>query len=351
MGKSRRHPVPEYQAREGCLVMHLSHPLLNFLRLRDPVHQTLWPDFDIIETMEFSGPFSPLKLTRRQFVRTALIGAAGLAVYSGEIERHFLEVTHKDVYLQGLHAAFDGMRIAQLSDIHLDIFTEPFFLQHAVRRINELKPDAVFLTGDFVTGTRGMHRLPKLRKLAQGTAWQCAEILKQIACPLRYAIVGNHDVHVGAEVVAEALTDNGITMLRNTYMPVERGGGRFWLAGLDDPVEGVPIPDLAIPESIRNVSGEPVVLMCHAPDYVDRLLVHPAGSAISLMLSGHTHGGQVRLPLVGEFTLPPLGRKYVQGWFRLANLQLHVNRGLGTVGVPFRFACPPELSMLTLRPS
>lgn len=301
--------------------------------------------------MAFSGPSTGSKLTRRQFAKAALIGSAGLALYAGEVERHWIEVTQADVRIPGLHAAFDGMRIAQLSDIHLDLYTEPFFLRHAVQRINRLKPDAVFLTGDFVTGMKGMHRFRKLGRLMDGVAYHCAGILRELECPLRYAILGNHDVNVGAAVVTAALKENGIPVLRNSSLPIERAGSRFWLAGLDDPIEGNPDPDLAIPEAIRNVPSEPVILMCHAPDYADDLLTYPAGRAVSLMLSGHTHGGQVRMPFVGALPnfLPVLGRKYIQGWFRLQNLQLHVNRGLGTVGVPFRFDCPPEISLLTLR--
>lgn len=283
------------------------------------------------------------KITRRHFAKAALAGMAGLALYAGEVERHFLEVSRSDVPIPGLHAAFDGMRIAQLSDIHLDAYTEPFFLHDAVERINGLNPDVVFLTGDFVTGLRGF------RRFGHGAAWQCANILNRLKCPARYAILGNHDISVGAHVVIEALTANGITMLRNSSVPIERGAGRFWLAGLDDPLEGNPDPDLAIPASIRNLAKEPVVLLCHAPDYVDDLLTYPAGGSVALMLSGHTHGGQIRLPLYGALELPELGKKYVEGWFRFGSLRLHVNRGLGTVGVPFRFDCPPEISLLTLR--
>jgi hypothetical protein len=100
------------------------------------------------------------------------------------------------------------------------------------------------------------------------------------------------------KVVTEALRSNAITVLNNAYVPIERAGARFWLAGLDDPVEGVPDPELAIPQSIRNMPHEPIVLLCHAPDYVDDLLTRRRRArAVSLMLSGHTHGGQVRLPL------------------------------------------------------
>jgi predicted MPP superfamily phosphohydrolase len=282
-------------------------------------------------------------MTRRRFLVGGSLVAGGLALYGGEIERHWIEITHRDVFIPGLPQAFDGFRIAQLSDIHLDEYTEPFFLSDAVRDVNRLNPDVVFLTGDFVT--HGI--LP--RRLAIGAAWQCANLLNQIQCPHRYAVLGNHDVLIGPQDIIAALTANSITVLDNAHLPIERAGARFWLAGLDDPVEGTPDPELAIPASIRNVRHELIVLLCHAPDYVDDLLTSPAGRAVSLVLSGHTHGGQIRVPLIGPLVLPPLGRMYVEGWFRFGSLQLYVNRGLGAVGVPFRFNCPPEIALLTLR--
>ncbi len=286
---------------------------------------------------------SKLKITRRRFLVGGSLVAGGLALYGGEIERHWIEITQRDVLIPGLPHAFDGFRIAQLSDIHLDEYTEAFFVRDAVGHINRLNPDAVFLTGDFVT--HGF--MP--RKLAAGAAWQCANVLNALQCPHRYAVLGNHDVLISREVVTEALSKNAITVLDNAHVPMERAGARFWLAGLDDPVEGNPDPGAAIPESIRSVPHEPIVLLCHAPDYVDDLIIVPEGKAVSLMLAGHTHGGQIRLPLIGPMELPELGLKYVEGWFRFGSLQLYVNRGLGTVGVPIRFNCPPEIALLTLR--
>jgi predicted MPP superfamily phosphohydrolase len=272
-----------------------------------------------------------------------MMGAAGLAVYSTAIERHWLETTRLEVALADLPQVFDGMRIAQLSDIHLDEYTEPFFLRHIIDRINLLQADMVLLTGDYVSF--GLSSV----KFAVGAAWQCANILNGLECKSVYAVLGNHDVAVGPREVTEALKDNGIQVLTNTCLPIERAGSRFWLAGLDDPVKGVPDPDLAIPAAIRNVLHEPVVLMCHAPDYVDILQTHPAGRAVDFMLSGHTHGGQVRLPVIGALELPAMGRKYIEGLFRLGRMQLYVNRGVGTVGVPFRLLCPPEITLFTLR--
>lgn len=298
---------------------------------------------DIMKGMASTQIAPTVNRSRRGFLKATLWGAAGLALYAGEVERHWIDVAQRDVRIAGLPAAFDGMRIAQLSDLHMDEYSEPFFLRDAVARVNQLNPDAVFLTGDFVTW--GI----STRSFAEGAAWQCANILTGLNCLNRYAILGNHDVMVDPKLITTALTDNGMTVLTNACMPIERGGARFWLAGLDDPLTGNPNPELAIPARIRNIPNEPIVLMCHAPDYADDLLAQPAGKAVSLMLSGHTHGGQVRLPLIGAMQLPQLGRKYVEGWYRFGNLQLYVNRGLGAVGVPFRFDCPPEITLFTLR--
>lgn len=282
-------------------------------------------------------------ISRRGFLKTGMRAAAAAAVYSAGIERHWVEVTEHEVHLAGLAASFDGLRIAQLSDIHMDEFTEPLFLRYLVARINRMQPDVVLLTGDFITSGAASKRF------AIGAAWQCANILAGLKCRQVYAVLGNHDVDVDAKQVTAALKANGIAVLTNTCLPIERGGGRVWLAGVDDPVEGRPDPESAIPAAIRNVASEPVILMCHAPDYADYLLTRPVGKAIRLMLSGHTHGGQVRLPFAGALQLPELGKNYVEGWFRLGGMQLYVNRGIGTVGLPFRLDCPPEISLFTLR--
>jgi predicted MPP superfamily phosphohydrolase len=281
--------------------------------------------------------------TRRGFFKAGVGGAAGLALYSTAIARHWIDVSEHDVHLQGLPASFDGFRIAQMSDIHMDEFTEPFFLRHAIERINRMQPDLVLLTGDYVSFEITS------KDFAVGSAWQCANILTRLKCSQTYSVLGNHDVSVDAAAVTAALTANGIPVLNNACVPIQRGGGRVWLAGVDDPVEGDPDPEKAIPSSIRDLPNEPIILMCHAPDYVDDLLRHPAGKAVDLMLSGHTHGGQIRLPVVGAMQLPDMGRKYVEGWFQFGRMQLYVNRGIGTVGVPFRFDCPPEISLFTLR--
>ena len=283
------------------------------------------------------------QISRRSLFKTLGFGAAGLAIWAGEVERHWIDIEHRDIFIAGLPEPFNGMRIVQLSDIHLNEFTEPFLLREAIDHINRLQPDMVLLTGDYVSAQVLPH------KLTMKAAVECAGLLSKIDCEKRFAILGNHDCWAGEDHVTDALRQAGIPVLRNAFVPLEKHGARVWLAGLEDPVCGRPDPDKAMPAAIRKSPKEPIILMCHAPDFVDELAAHPSSQSIALVLSGHTHGGQVRLPLLGALHLPVGGRKYIQGLFNVGPMQLYVNRGIGSVGVPFRFDCRPEITHFTLR--
>ena len=293
------------------------------------------------------------QLTRRGFlIRSSLAAAGGLALYSGEFARHELSVVDRNLGIANLPGAFQGFRIAQISDIHFDEFTEPFFVRRVVERVNSLAPDLVLLTGDYISNS------PMPPRFAEQAMHRCADILRDLACPQRFAVLGNHDNFIGESAIRPILASISIPLLVNQHIPIERGGQRLWLGGVADPVTGVPDLDLAIP---RQPDG-PVLLMCHAPDYVDGFLTHPRFGLVDVMFAGHTHGGQVRLPFLGPIVLPKGGRKYVTGLFRFdrlpespasesarrGGLQLYVNRGIGAVGLPFRLNCPPEITLFTL---
>jgi uncharacterized protein len=284
---------------------------------------------------------SPPLITRRKFILGSGLTAAGMAFYAGEIARHEIDLVENTVRIPHLPSSFHGFRIAQLSDIHLDEFTEPYFLEHIVHRVNSLAPDLVVVTGDFVT--RGSLTFLNSRH----AAYRCAEILSKLKAPQVYTILGNHDVSVSAPLVIGALRSAKIPVLVNEHVPIERASSRFWLCGSDDAGTRHPDLDLTLPEKPDG----PVILMVHEPDYADTVLQHPRGKLVDLMLSGHSHGGQVRIPFYGPLILPPMGEKYVMGNFRLGQMQLYVNRGIGSVGLPFRFDCPPELTMHTLQPA
>jgi predicted MPP superfamily phosphohydrolase len=285
---------------------------------------------------------SSTRFTRRRFLTGTALAVAAAGLYPTELERHFIDVVHQTFAIRGLPEAFRGFRVVQLSDIHLEWFTEDVFLRLAVARINALKPDMVLLTGDFITNnehgpdTRAYAALP-----------HCGEILSRLHCPLIYSVLGNHDVEVDAPAVTAMLSSHGLNPLVNRFVAIERAGQQIWLAGLDNASYGNPDLNLAVPEKPER----PVLLMCHEPDYADTVVAHPRGQFVDVMLSGHSHGGQVQIPFVGPLELPPLGKKYYEGRYQFDRTLLYVNRGLGTVGLPVRFNCPPEITRITLEPA
>lgn len=283
------------------------------------------------------------RLTRRQFLCVSAVAAgSGLVAYSGFWDRHNLELREQTIRLRRLPEAFHGLRIAQISDIHYDEFTEPYFVREVVRRINALNPDIVLLTGDFVTNGPLSHRI------RGQLSYPCAEILGGIQCPHRFASLGNHDFLVGCQIVVDSLKIHGIPTLVNSYLPFERDGSRLWFAGIRSSLEDVPDLDAAVPR--QATPREPIILLAHEPDYALHVAKH---GGVDLMLSGHTHGGQVHLPFLGtpRYMLPEGGRRFIHGHFDIGPLQLYVNRGIGTVKLPVRFLCPPELTLFTLQPA
>ena len=279
-------------------------------------------------------------VTRRHFLGLAAGSVAGLALYAGEISRHEIETIEQPIVIPHLPDAFAGLKVVQISDFHFAEFTEAFFIREVVRRVNALAPDLVLLTGDFVS------RWPLPMPMAAKMSYHCAALLSELTCPLRYAILGNHDALVSAATVTDALETHGIPVLANRYVPLERDGQRLWLAGVKDILQQRPDLKLALPQE-RDPFKEPVILMAHEPDYAD----HAVGHQVDLVLSGHTHGGQIRIPLLPPLLLPDLGRRYVHGLFQLRDgMQLYVNRGIGAVNLPLRFRCPPEITVLRLQP-
>lgn len=277
-------------------------------------------------------------ISRRSFLKAAVAACIGFPLYAAEISRHEISFERHSIRLNRLPDAFHGFKIVQVSDFHYAEYTEPYFLRDVVTQVNRLNPDAVFFNGDYVTdGSLFSHARTK------EFAYSCAEIFSKVHCPLRYAVLGNHDSTFAEPSVLDALAIHGFTVLNNRYVTLERDGGRIWIAGTGDAVCRKMDLDKAIP-SASLTNNEPVLLMVHEPDVLPLV----ARRNVDLMLSGHTHGGQVRFPFVPPLHLPPLGRKYVEGNFRLGPTQLYVNRGLGTVGLPIRFNCPPEIAVLTL---
>jgi predicted MPP superfamily phosphohydrolase len=247
-------------------------------------------------------------------------------------------IVRKDISLKRWPGRMDGFTIALLTDLHYDPVFSIHPIQSAVDIVNRLQPDLVALTGDFVTSS-----FLGDRRKAAADAEPCAELLRRLQAPCgRWAVMGNHDVSVGVRSVTGALQHAGINVLSNGAVPIERSGGRFWLAGVKDVMRSNP----DVSTALHQVSpGEPVVLLAHEPDYADFV----QGFPVDLQLSGHSHGGQIRFPLIRPLYLPEMARKYFLGLYKIGNLILYTSPGVGTIGVPVRLNCPPEVTLLTLR--
>jgi len=281
--------------------------------------------------------------SRRKFLQAgAAVAAAGALAVVGDgviFEANRPQLVSIEIPLSRLAESWDGFRIVQLSDLHYDDHFSAVPLTKAVALINRLQPDLVVVTGDFVTTPFGRHR-SDLRRAARAIE-PCARLLAQMGA--RVGIVGclgNHDLGTDPAYVSAVLESHGISVLRNRSMPLERDGARLWLAGLDDVLEGK--PDLAL--ALKGVPpAEPVILLAHEPDFADYV------THADLQLSGHSHGGQIRVPLLGAPYLPAMGRKYPRGLRQIGPLTLYTNIGLGTIVVPMRLDCPPEVTLITLR--
>lgn len=284
--------------------------------------------------------------TRRNFLK---LGAAGVAVGALGIagEGTFFEANRPrlvsiEVRLNRLAESWDGFRIAQLSDLHYDDYFSVVPLRKAVDIVNGLQPDLVVVTGDFVTSRGRAHRRQNAIRAAK-VIGPCAQLLAKMRAPFGImASLGNHDVEADPSHIIDVLQSNNISMLRNRSVPLERENKRLWLCGVDDILSGKPRLDLALKEI---PAGEPAVLLAHEPDWADFVAKYP----VDLQLSGHSHGGQIKLPLIGAPYLPPLARKYPWGLRQIGGLTLYTNAGIGTIELPTRIGCPPEVTLITLR--
>jgi len=283
-------------------------------------------------------------ISRRRLLKGAAAAAvAGVAVDATALEPNHPRLVRVEIALRRLPLAFDGFTIVLLSDFHYDPYFSVTPIGAGVRLSNALEPDLVALTGDFVTAPI-FGRSIAAKRTAQASE-PCARLLGTIRA--RYGVwasFGNHDAVSDPATIEGALRRSGIEALRNRAVPIERDNARIWLAGVDDVIERRADLDRAL----RGVpSTHPVILLAHEPDFADSVVRYP----VDLQLSGHSHGGQVRLPFMGAVYLPALARKYPLGLYRLGGLTLYTNAGLGTLRIPVRWNCPPEVTHITLRAS
>ena len=199
--------------------------------------------------------------------------------------------------------------------------------------VNAERPDLVAITGDFASYSA--------RRLATG---RLVGALRRLSAPDGVlAIFGNHDYLTDVKLIRQCIREAGLTELINEVATLRRGGSYLHVAGIDDVMEGRSRLDLVLGKLPEDGAA---VLLAHEPDFAD---VAAATGRFDLQLSGHSHGGQVRVPLLGRAVLPPFSQRYTRGLHRVGGMLVYTNRGLGTGHARLRFGCRPEITALTLR--
>lgn len=242
-----------------------------------------------------------------------------------------LIIEEQAIYLDRLPDEFDGFRIVQLSDVHHSPFIDAEQIRDSVEIANRLAPDIAVLTGDYVS---------------HGTDFiaPVAEILGELrAARGVFAVLGNHDYRTDARLIRDLFRAEGIRVLINEGLHITGKRSSIWICGADDILYGAPDLDLALAGSRPD---ELKFLLCHNP----AILRRAARSEIDFVVSGHTHGGQVRWRQTGENLIMPQHRR-ASGLLRRGNTQIYISRGIGTVVLPVRYQCPPEIALLELRRS
>jgi predicted MPP superfamily phosphohydrolase len=266
-------------------------------------------------------------VNRRTFLRgitaSALVGTLGTPLIARGIRTHDLEQRAIPLTL-GLSRPF---RLVALGDIHFDPLYEEAYLAHIADCVTNLKPDLIAYTGDFITGC-----VSRMKDLAA--------ILSRSTSRLgSFATLGNHDHWNGARPVIFALEKAGIRVLRNESFAVPGEDG-FFVTGLDSYWAGTPRPEILTRTPVQSRH----VLLVHEPDPFAQL----DDPRIKLQISGHTHGGQIRAPLIGALHLPKWGKNYQEGLYAQDGRYLYVNRGVGTLMPHVRYRCRPEISVFEL---
>jgi len=271
-------------------------------------------------------------MNRRSFLKLALYGGATalLGSYPVFIERNLVQVNRYEIPIADLPTSFHGFTIAQLTDLHLGFLVSESVIRGIVHRTNSLRTDLVVCTGDYVHERNATRQIDKV--------WPILSKLK--AKHGVYSVLGNHDHWADTRRSLYWLARTGQD-LRHQCKPITRGEDRVYIGGAGDLWED----RLKIDKTFMGVRrNECKILLAHNPDSVDTAF----DTALSLVISGHTHGGQVVVPFYGPPVLPVNNKAYASGLITTPRTQLFISRGLGWAIYPIRFNCYPEIAVLEL---
>ena len=282
--------------------------------------------------------------SRRGFLKLVAVTTAQLAsltiggaVYGTRVEPAWIDIETVTLDLRRLHPAFDGFRLTQISDIHMGGWMNRERFGRVIDLVKGTHPDVILITGDFIEYSSDLVQVSQSVRDVQA-------VLSTLNVAPVMAVLGNHDYRCGMDLLLRSMFSGlKIIDLTNNVHTLSRGEGQLHFAGVDDILLGV--PDL--PAVLAKLPGSgAAILLVHEPDFAD---VSSVTGSFDLQVSGHSHGGQVALPLVGPPMLPEKGKKYFSGLYRLGGMLQYTNRGVGMTAAYIRFNCRPEITAFTLR--
>ncbi len=277
-------------------------------------------------------------MSRRGLLLGGLLGGAGALTLTGVeayqaryVNPYSPRLERVSLRLPAGHDGLAGLRIGFVTDTHVGPFIMPDDLARATDLVAREQPDLILLGGDYVSES------PRY-------AGGAAEVLWELVRETRlggYGVIGNHDLSVSRTKIQAAVAGVGIPILRNAAVSVPFGGDVLWIAGIDETLIGNPQPAATFQQIPR---GAAALALWHEPQFAERA----AAQGAFAQLSGHTHGGQIRLPGIGPVGLPADGKRYVIGLNHAAGMPIYTARGVGVYRPPMRFNCPPEVTIVTL---
>jgi uncharacterized protein len=298
-----------------------------------------------------SSACSRSKFSRRDFLKVmkflslemAAVGFIGYE-YSTNWEMNWIEITNLTLKLPRLDPAFKGIRLVQISDFHLGQWLNKDRLDHIIEMAATLAPDYFILTGDY------LEFRPYGRRNIAATYEENIDTIRHSFLNLSVlrptiAILGNHDHMINADWLERSLAEAGVEVLRNSVKTIRRGNAELHIAAVDDVRAKMNRLDKVM-ETLPETGA--TILLAHEPDYAD---VSATTGRFDLQISGHSHGGQVVLPLLGPPLLPEMGQKYPSGLYNVREMILYTNRGVGVTTINARFNCRPEITLFTLEPA
>jgi predicted MPP superfamily phosphohydrolase len=273
-------------------------------------------------------------MNRRQFLKKVLWGGTATALvgmYPLFIERYIITVNHYTIPVPNLPHEFEGLRVIHLTDLHYGPLMPLEILDNVIQKTNELEKDIIVCTGDYVRGAAAARKIDSI--------WS---VMANLRAPEGvYTVLGNHDHWASTEQSVHCLNKSGHINLRHTVVPLSRNGKTLWFGGAGDLWED----HVNLDQVLKDVPDDACrIVLAHNPDTADTDYT----TRVDLMISGHTHGGQVKIPFIGTPVLPVKNKAYSSGFVRSRKTAVFISRGIGWAGLPIRFNCFPEIAILSM---